>query len=371
MSAFDRVTSGLRATLTDSQVRDGYRARLQWLLQGSSHLPAWSLEYRAGLTGNYVVDAMRSNPDPTLVRSCPDGCRAHAPLHHLYEQRFVYQLSDTVANTVSAATLLCGTREPPFFVRESISWPFESIVGHGLDIPDPRKAALAPDGPTTIFPSTRNYYHWLIEELPMIVRAHTSEPDVTVLVNDEGLSDRHTLVASTLGIRVRSAPKTVRIRSHVMPGRASDSWFIHPADAQILFDLGHRLTSTTVDNAEKIYVSRRQATRSLPFEAEVESQLSDAGFMVVTPESLTWVEQITLFRSATTVIAPHGAGLSNLVFTPPGATLIELTNGHHYNRCFEWLCHIAGHTYIPIGADDGRYPTADALVREILTASAG
>ena len=153
-----------------------------------------------------------------------------------------------------------------------------------------------------------------------------------------------------------------------MPGRASDSWFIHPADAQMLFDLGHRLTSTTVDNADKIYVSRRQATRSLPFEAEVESRLSDAGFVVVSPESLTWLGQITLFPSATTVIAPQGAGPSSLVYTWPGATLIELTNGHHYNQCFEWLRHVAGRTYFPIRADDGRYPTADALVREILTA---
>ncbi len=236
MSAFDRVTSGLRATLTDPQVRDGYRARLQWVLRGSTHLPAWSLEYRAGLTGNYVVDAQRSDPDPTLVRSCPDGCRANAPLHHLYEQRFVYQLSDTVANTVSGATLLCGTRQPTFFVRESISWPFESIVGHGLDIPNPRKAALAPDEPATIFPSTRNYYHWLIEELPMLLRALEREPKATVLAYRDGITDRHRIVARALGITIVPSNTTIRLTDHVLPGRASDSWFIHPRDAQLLFD---------------------------------------------------------------------------------------------------------------------------------------
>jgi len=41
--------------------------------------------------------------------------------------------------------------------------------------------------------------------------------------------------------------------------------------------------------------------------------------------------------------------------------VIELTNGHHYNRCFEWLCHVAGHSYVPIGADDGTYPTTARL----------
>ena len=50
-------------------------------------------------------------------------------------------------------------------------------------------------------------------------------------------------------------------------------------------------------------------------------------------------------------MAPHGAGLANTVFSAPGTTVVELTIGHMFNRCFEWLAHVAGHDYRPIEAD--------------------
>lgn len=61
------------------------------------------------------------------------------------------------------------------------------------------------------------------------------------------------------------------------------------------------------------------------------------------------------------MVHPHGASLSNLVFSDRGVTVIELTNGRHYNRCFDSLCHVAGHSYVPIGVDDGSYPTTARL----------
>jgi capsular polysaccharide biosynthesis protein len=35
-------------------------------------------------------------------------------------------------------------------------------------------------------------------------------------------------------------------------------------------------------------------------------------------------QQATLFASAATVVAPHGAGLANLVFCAPGTRVVEL-----------------------------------------------
>ena len=272
-------------------------------------------------------------------------------------------------NTVTGASLLCSTPEQPFFIRESINWPFESILSHGLDIPEVKEAVAGPGEPTTVFPGTRNYYHWLIEELPLVVRARVANPEVRVIANADSITARHHAVATTLGFDILPAPRTVRLPQHVMPGRASDSWFVHPEDAAILFDLGQRLAGTASASHERIYVSRRGAKRSLQGEAALEELLKSDGFTVIHPDTLDWVDQIAIFQNAKVIVGPHGAGLSNLAFTPPGALLVEITDGRHYNRCFEWLCHVAGHTYVPIPGNDGTHITPAQLSSAILAAS--
>jgi hypothetical protein len=335
-------------------------------MRGSGSLPAWSLEYRAGLRGTFAVETGRAHGTDAFSMTCPSNCAAHAPLSHLYEARFTYRLEDTVVNTTSGATLMCGTPEPPFFVRESISWPFESILSHGLDIPEVKAAKPGPQQPATIFPTTSNYYHWLIEELPMVLRARQRDPDVLVLAHAEGITDRHRAVARAMGFTIHSAPKTVRLAQHVLPGRANDSWFIHPDDASILDDLGRSLTDASRANPERIYISRRGDARSINGEAQLESLLDQAGFTIIAPGSLTWEQQISVFRSARIIVGPHGAGLANAVFSETGTQVIELTNARHYNRCFEWLCHAKEHSYVPISSDDGTFPTPNTLAQAII-----
>jgi hypothetical protein len=368
VSAVQRIKNGASAVLTNAQGRHEYAARLKWLLRGSGDLQAWSLEYRAGLHGVYEVEARRSNEDPTRTMHCPEDCATGAPLAHLYEARYVYELSDTVVNTVTGAALLCSTPEPPFFIRESISWPFESILSHGLDIPEVKQATPGPSGPATIFGGTGNYYHWLIEEVPLVLRALERDPQTAVLAYRDAITDRHRVIARELGFTITPADRTIRLRHHVLPGRANDSWFIHPRDGELLFELGSRLTRENTTGSDRIYVSRRGASRSLPHEAELEARLRESGFTIINPETLTWPEQIATFRAANVIVAPHGAGLSNLVFSEPGAQVIELTNGRHYNRCFEWLCHVREHRYVPVSSDDGLHPTVTHLHDAILGA---
>ena len=354
MSVVKRVADGARAVATDPIGRRAYLARLKWLLHGSGALHAHSLEYRAGLTGRFAIPAERMAPDDELVMHCPADCGAHAPLSHLYEQRSVYRLRQTVSSTMSGATLMCGSDEPPFFVRESITWPFESILSHGLEVPEVKQASERIPGVSVVFPTTPNYYHWLIEDLPLVLRAVEVAPEASYLSFSEGITNRHRLVARTLGLNLMPMPHVVAVDEQVLAGRSSDSWFVHPQDARRLADLGRAITGVGgQEPGERVYVSRRHSQRSLPDEARLEDLLADQGFTILHLESMDWADQVAAFQRATVVVGPHGAGLSNLVFTPPGATVIELTLGLHYNRCFEWICHVVGHAYSKVDADAG------------------
>lgn len=48
------------------------------------------------------------------------------------------------------------------------------------------------------------------------------------------------------------------------------------------------------------------------------------GLVVAELESMTFAEQVHLFRGARAIIGIHGAGLANMVFCRPGTTLIEV-----------------------------------------------
>ena len=55
------------------------------------------------------------------------------------------------------------------------------------------------------------------------------------------------------------------------------------------------------------------------------SALRSLGVVPVALETITPPDQIALFRNARLIVAPHGAGLANLVFTKRGAcTVLEL-----------------------------------------------
>ena len=367
MNTMGRLVAGAKSAITDPVERHAYAARLKWLAGGSA-LHAWSLEYRRGLTGRFDPEVKRFGEQDEQVLHCPTGCGANAPLSHLYERRFTYQLTDTTVNTTTGATLLCGTSEPPFFVRESISWPFESILSHGLDIPKLKQTESKIIQPAVVFPSTSNYYHWLIEELPLLIRARSLSHDIDVLVSENSITEKHKIVAQQLGFTPIPVPRIVNLNEQVMPGRANDSWFIHPEDYKLLAEFGQNTTHKKEKSPrDKIYVSRRNSPRSLPGEAQLEDILRTHGFFVANLENMPWAEQIALFQGARLVAGPHGAGLSNLVFTNPGANVIELTAGYHYNRCFEWVCHVAGHTYNKIDADALTEPLGvDQLANMIL-----
>jgi hypothetical protein len=354
VSVVKRAFDGARAVASDPAGRRAYLARLKWLLNGSGTLQAHSLEYRAGLTGKFAIPAERLTENDEVVMHCPSDCGAGASLSHLYERRFTYRLRQTVASTLSGATLMCGTSEKPFFVRESITWPFESILSHGLEVPEVKQASRRFPGTSVVFPTTPNYYHWLIEDLPVLLRAIDVAPEAAVLSFADGITDRHRLVADLLGLRLIPAPLVVAMDEQVLPGRADGSWFVHPDDAGRLHALGAALTDGASGASERIYVSRRNSSRALPNEADVEELLVSRGFAILHLESMAWRDQIRAFRGARIVVAPHGAGLSNLVFTPAGATVVELTAGDHYNRCFEWICHVQGHAYRKVDADGDR-----------------
>lgn len=110
-----------------------------------------------------------------------------------------------------------------------------------------------------------------------------------------------------------------------------------------------------------IYVDRRASPRRrLLNEPELIAALAARGFAIVRLESLDLASQIELFGQAACIVAPHGAGLANLLFARPGCRVVELHMDRHVHWGYRWLaalgevdydCVIGRHTALP-----GRHP---------------
>ncbi|MDQ3726423.1 MAG: glycosyltransferase family 61 protein [Actinomycetota bacterium] len=75
----------------------------------------------------------------------------------------------------------------------------------------------------------------------------------------------------------------------------------------------------------RLFISRASAaSRRVVNEAELAPVLAEHGFEVVDPAGMSIAEQVALFSRASAVVGPHGAGLTNLLFSPPGTQVVEL-----------------------------------------------
>ncbi|CAI2934668.1 glycosyltransferase family 61 protein [Aminobacter niigataensis] len=130
--------------------------------------------------------------------------------------------------------------------------------------------------------------------------------------------------------KILRAQGTVRFRHMVMPSTvtATNCFLPSPTSMDALRKLAK--PSDEVDHSRRIYLSREGAysPRTAKNEADVIALFVDAGFEIIGPASLSFREQINLFASTRIIAGNHGSAFANMVFTPPGAQIIDLMPEH-------------------------------------------
>lgn len=92
------------------------------------------------------------------------------------------------------------------------------------------------------------------------------------------------------------------------------------------------------DCPPRLYITRRQSVKHRRFlnEPEIWPLLQQRGFQVVDLDGLSLGHQAALFARAEAIVAPHGAGLTNLAYATPGAIVVELLPPRYVANFF-WL----------------------------------
>ena len=111
-----------------------------------------------------------------------------------------------------------------------------------------------------------------------------------------------------------------------------------------------------------LYVDRSDSsTRPLQNEAAIRRALGERGFTPIRLTGLDLDTQALLFASAQVIVAPHGAGLTNILFARPGARVIELMPDRLANWCYRRLAAMLGlHYDAVIGHAEPTAPPGEA-----------
>ena len=200
-----------------------------------------------------------------------------------------------------------------------------------------------------------NYYHWFTETLPRLFKAKDSlNKSALVILPNNCKKDFILGSIRLLGFQYAfidhpfkklELPRVLFLPHVIASGRV---------DADIIKSLREDLLDAipekkNVQGADKIYISRQKAgVRKLLNEEEVIPVLEKYGFTSVNMEDYSWQEQVQLMKNVRYLVAPHGAGLTNMIFIQNKASILELLPvrlNHTVNYCYFNLASALGHGY--------------------------
>jgi hypothetical protein len=95
--------------------------------------------------------------------------------------------------------------------------------------------------------------------------------------------------------------------------------------------------------ARRIYFRRRgTGSRELLDEEDLLRLLASFSFETIHAEQMPVQEQARLCVEAEAIVGPHGGAMTNALFAPPGALLVEFFNPRYLNPCYWQLAGVCG-----------------------------
>jgi capsular polysaccharide biosynthesis protein len=259
----------------------------------------------------FVMDQSEVHPD-TFVATIPRG--------RVWGDGFVITPDNQLLRDVSIDFRELTTRKPSV----ALFWKLEPLVEL-----DGAVAVLSTDGGNL-------YYHWLYQLLPrfeLIRRAGMDPGDIGHFVVNSLRSPFQRQSLALLGIdhqRVIESSRVRHIRAQelIVPsipiggGGSVSPWMCEFLRRTFL---PPKLGAASSSRRRRLYLTRAHAEyRRVLNEDEVIARLARRGFETVPMEKLTMSQQAETLASCDVVVAPHGGGLSNLIFCTPGTKVIEI-----------------------------------------------
>lgn len=221
--------------------------------------------------------------------------------------------------------------------------------------------------------SQSNYFHWLFDVIPKIHLLDKSglKPDkIYVEVKSKFQIDTLQLIGYESEKIVNSSTSYLLSASQLFVPSLPDynvgnmpAWSCNFL-RQTFLSCATQGSEVSEKKHRRVYISRADAKyRKITNELEIIQFLEKYEFSVVKLESMSFLDQVRLFRDVEIVVAPHGAGLSNLVFCTKQAKVIEIFSPNYINGCFCNLSQQVELDYYCLIGEGGERPKSYELYR--------
>ncbi|MDC0434816.1 glycosyltransferase family 61 protein [bacterium] len=216
------------------------------------------------------------------------------------------------------------------------------------------------DGPTYLVGANaepQNFYHWNFQCLPSIVllRSVARERNLSYRIVLPPIDGARWKSLELAGIDpsecVELRPDGFIQGAPMMYTTAMCGYYAFQPSAQLI-----KLMDSYLDNCLKrsrakmptrFYLSRKDAPgkREIENEADLEKALQRRAFERLVMSHLPIEDQVAAFAKAECIVAPHGAGLVNLMFAPQSANFLEILPENYRMAYFFRLAQVRGIHY--------------------------
>ncbi|MCC0175415.1 tetratricopeptide repeat protein [Waterburya agarophytonicola K14] len=222
------------------------------------------------------------------------------------------------------------------------------------------------------------YYHWMFDILPrieLIQRSQIELKDIDCFVVNSLSKPYQKETLELLNIpsyKILESDRHCHIQAEelIVPSFPGYMDWIPPGTMEFLRQTFIPLVNLTEINiGKKIYISRAKSkNRQIINESEVDRLLTERGFETVFLEEMSVLEQVAIFVNAEVIVAPHGSGLTNLVFCSPHTQVVELFSPN-YQRTDYWTIsqHLQLQHYYLVGENFECLPLRNLMYQNSLT----
>jgi len=196
-------------------------------------------------------------------------------------------------------------------------------------------------------------FHRMIEIVPRLVlclQFLKEHPEIRILGPEVG--GRLAQLLEIIGLdKSRLITGVTRAKTVYQP-KATGCGFANAPESQMLSQLYRDYIRRTFPARprNRLILIRRSRLRRFTEQKQIDEVLERAArdynltyTLFIDNPTPSLNDTMMMFHSAVIIVAPHGAGLSN-VFSQPGTYVVEgVCNLPHVNLCFQWLTHILGH----------------------------
>ena len=253
--------------------------------------------------------------------------------------------------------------------KNAVVYPNINLIEYVGEV---KERLLMKEGAFFLHGCAANYAHWITEVLPQIISfcSIAKVKDVPLILNS-GLPKT---ILETVGLMVGNERPVIFLEPfqeiYVEKLYLTSSMGYIPyerryplgEDGRVKFDSKSRfdgffnplslrllrkkifskLSQELVDAdwPSKIYLRRNGGLRKLINQHEVEEYLKGQGFVIISPEDFTFLEQVSIFKNAKIIISPTGAGLANAIFCNPKYCKVGVLMSSHPDMIFGYWANL-------------------------------